>query len=165
MRMLGLIGALFLGDGAASAEGKPPPPWVRHEVGGAFSVELPAYVKRKPVRGIDSLVAEFRGSRLVVQFDYGIYGARADCQSAKDCDVSPTTIDGRTGLLEVRRWGHGEKIRLRFHANVVVRAPPGPRLPAVTLAATVNCWGAPACERAPQILSRIRFAASDPTPR
>jgi hypothetical protein len=150
--------ALFpVGAGLAVAKESQEQPWVRHQVSRSFSIELPASLRRKAVRGIDSEVAEYRGAGLSVHFDLGWYGAPADCARAKICSTSPVTIDGHSGWLEVRE----EETGMHFHANLMVRRSAVQGLPPVSLSATVNCWAPATCEQAPHILPTIKFAPAD----
>jgi RNA polymerase sigma factor (sigma-70 family) len=47
--------------------------WTKIDADGKFSFDLPSFVKKKDVRGIDSFVGRYTSERFDVHFDYGMY--------------------------------------------------------------------------------------------
>lgn len=152
-------------DGATAAA--VPPGWqkiVALAGGGGrprVSAALPGDIDRTDEAGIDSEMANYRGPRLSVRFDYGA-AAHPGCPAGvRRCALSDTEIAGRPARMSVAEAGEADRPFRSVHAYFVPLgqgASPGRNASGGSgLLLIVKCAEAPACSDAARIASTIRL--------
>lgn len=99
MKLL-LKAALALSLLATAASAEPADDWVTTKAGQAFTFEAPPDLRSVPVQGIDSFVGRYKGDRLALQFDYGLYSnTLQDLREDPRYEAETVEIDGRQAVI------------------------------------------------------------------
>ena len=122
-----------------------------------YSLDIPAEFVRQDVQGIDSAVAEYRGSGAILRMDHGMYGAAPTCApGTRGCALTEERLDGKEAVVGRYRFLPGEEQgRGPFYVHIYVRLRDHPIEEGLVLRA--DCETAAACDRALAIFRAVRF--------
>jgi hypothetical protein len=121
---------------------------------GAFSLTLPAGVRRVPVQGIDSAVDQFEGPNYSIMTDYGMYCCGQE-EVGPGRTVETATIDGRSASIVRYRGGDdaARPVQLTVRFNGLGQNAQQP----LCLAAHAQCADDAACDAARAVINTIDF--------
>ncbi len=121
---------------------------------GAFSITLPAGVRKVPVQGIDSAVDQFDGPTYSIMTDYGMYSCGGD-EAGPGRTVETATIDGRSASIV--RYQGGDDARRPVQLTARFNGLGANAQQPLCLAAHAQCADDASCDAARAVINSIDF--------
>lgn len=156
---------LCSGIGACASALRPPDPsWPRVQGEGPYTIAIPPELQRTSAAGVDSDVAEWRGSSLRISLHYTVYGSGLGDRSG--AERGRLVVDGRTGRwMLYRRQGEEAEASLPYVFTAffprIARAAWTDGWYSLVIAA--ECGTEQDCEIARRIIESIRWTRATET--